>query len=193
VICFATDQTIGSQGKYIGLGTQSGEHDVVSVIHPFGQETFVVGMTVKVAQGNSPTTGHARLYHDSDLTDLGELIPEDDPYPPIPGCDPGDGNDGIDNDGFGPNPNRSTCMAMFDVCDGDQPTNGANRLGVKDSLSVFVKTDTGNFEGASACVVLESLAAVEAACLANPSPTSATDSSGSEPDPEPKPKGKKNS
>ncbi len=65
LLCFGTDQTIGSQGKFIGLGQQAGDHDTVGVISPFLARAEVVKLVVKVSQGNSPRDGDAQLFHDA--------------------------------------------------------------------------------------------------------------------------------
>ena len=133
MICFATDQTIGTGGKYIGLGTQAEYHDWVSVITPFSaaDQPTVKRLIVKVSQGNSADSGMAWLYHDGD-TDKGEMISGECVITPdVSG--PGGDTKTICTVNYGAG------MALLDY----------------DSLSVFVKTDNGNFENASACVVVE--------------------------------------
>ena len=126
LMCFGTDQTIGTQGKYMGLGQQAGEHDTVGVISPFSAGAQVLRLVVKVAQGNSPRDGTARLFHDDPLglTDLGEQL--------SPDCN------------LVAAPSRSTCEVDF-----------TGSLTFLDSLSVFVFTAGGSFEGASACVLID--------------------------------------
>jgi hypothetical protein len=128
-MCFGTDQTIGNTGKYMGLGQQSGEHDTVGVISPFGGNAQVLKLVVKVAQGNSPRDGEAQLYHDN--TDNND--PDQDKGSPLsPICE------------LTASPSKSTCAVDF-----------VGNLTPVDSLSVFVKTDTGSFEGATACVLID--------------------------------------
>ncbi len=122
-MCFATDQTIGNQGKYMGLGQQSGEHDTVGVISPFSGAAQVLTLVVKVSQGNSPRDGVANLFHDGP-TDEGEIL--------SPDCV------------LAAAPSKSTCTV-----------NIGGALTVLDSLSVFIKPDSGSFEGATACVLID--------------------------------------
>jgi len=137
LLCFATDQTIGSQGKYMGLGQQSGEHDTVGVISPFSGDAQVLRLVVKVAQGNSPRDGWAVLYHDnSDNTD-----PDQDLGLPL---SPDIGETGACR--LLASPSKSICEVDFVGDLNDAPI---------DSLSIFVVTDTGSFEGATACVLID--------------------------------------
>ena len=129
LLCFSTDQTIGAQGKFMGLGTQGGDHTSVSVILPafYGAGT-VSDFTVKVAQGNTALDGEAWVIHDNGIAD-GEPVTEVCPIV----ADPADAG-------------RST------VCDSAAPLGIA--LDTNDSLSVYVKTNGGSFAGASACVLV---------------------------------------
>ena len=129
LLCFSTDQTIGAQGKFMGLGTQGGDHTSVSVILPafYGAGT-VSDFTVKVAQGNTALDGEAWVVHDNGIAD-GEPVTEVCPIV----ADPADAG-------------RST------VCDSAAPLGIA--LDTNDSLSVYVKTNGGSFAGASACVLV---------------------------------------
>lgn len=65
LLCFSTDQTIGTSGKYMGLGQQGGSHDGVSVITPFAAGSIVSKFIVKAAQGNQARTGQAQVFHDN--------------------------------------------------------------------------------------------------------------------------------
>ncbi len=127
VMCFGTDQTIGTQGKYMGLGQQSGDHDTVGVISPFVVGAQVLRFVVKVSQGNTARSGDAQLFHDA-LVAGGQPL---GPPCPINGT-PGD---------F-----RTTCEINI---------NSANELALLDSLSVFISTDGGSFEGGSACILID--------------------------------------
>ncbi|WP_223579283.1 DUF7467 domain-containing protein [Kangiella taiwanensis] len=131
LMCFSTDQTIGTSGKYMGLGQQAGSHDSVGVISPFLAGAEVVTLVVKAAQGNSPRSGSAVLFHDA-----------------------AGGAQGGEPLGTAPNnqcilsntPVKSICKITF-------ATN--NALELFDSLSVFIKTDAGSFEGGSACILID--------------------------------------
>ncbi|WP_223669086.1 DUF7467 domain-containing protein [Kangiella shandongensis] len=131
LMCFGTDQTIGTQGKFMGLGQQSGTHDSVGVISPFAADAEVLTLVVKAAQGNNPASGFAVLYHDA-----------------------AGGAQGGEQVGSAPN---NQCIlndtAVKSVCKITFSTN--NSLELFDSLSVFIKTDGGNFEGGSACVLID--------------------------------------
>ena len=133
-MCFATDETVGRGGKYIGLGTQAEYHDWVSVITPFtaADQATVKRLVVKVSQGNTARSGIAWLYHDGP-TDKGEMLSGECVITPTVS-----GNKGGDT--------KTVCTMSF-----------ATGLALTefDSLSVFVKTDDGNFENVSACVVIE--------------------------------------
>ncbi|MHC9510407.1 DUF7467 domain-containing protein [Kangiella sp. M94] len=120
LLCFATDQTIGSQGKYMGLGQQGGSHQEVAVITPFEAGAFIKRFVIKAAQGNNPVSGVATVHHDDGPIGTCNLVANDP--------------DGI----------KSVCSGI---------TNGV--LGEFDSLSVFVKTDSGSFNGATACLLIE--------------------------------------
>ena len=132
LMCFATDQTIGTQGKFMGLGQQSGDHDSVGVISPFLNGSDVLRFVVKVSQGNTARSGEAQLFHDDVVAGGQTLGPVCVITPVVPGV----GGD------F-----RTTCEIDID------PTVAV--LALLDSLSVFVNTDGGSFEGASACVLID--------------------------------------
>ena len=132
LMCFATDQTIGTQGKFMGLGQQSGDHDSVGVISPFLNGSDVLRFVVKVSQGNTARSGEAQLFHD-DVVAAGQTL---GPVCVITPVVPGVGGD------F-----RTTCEIDID------PTVAV--LALLDSLSIFVNTDGGSFEGASACVLID--------------------------------------
>ncbi len=127
LLCFATDQTIGSQGKYMGLGQQGGHHVEVGVVVPFLEGAIVQQFVVKAAQGNTARSGKAWVYHDGP-TQFGQ---------PLGSCDlvPSD-----------PTENRTVCSGI-----------AAGVLSDFDSLSVFIKTDDGqgSFVGATACLIIE--------------------------------------
>ncbi len=123
LLCFATDQTIGNQGKYMGLGQQAGEHDSVGVISPFSGAAQVLTLVVKVAQGNSPRDGVANLFHDGP-TDEGLVLSPD-------------------------------CELLAEASSSNCKVNFVGDLDELDSLSVFVKPDSGSFEGATACVLID--------------------------------------
>ncbi len=128
LMCFSTDQTIGSQGKQMGLGQQAGAHSLVGVISPFPGGAQVMKLVVKVSQGKG-VDGWAQLYHDRPLSD-----PDyDEGFPIGPVCE------------LHAADNVSVCEVP--IADGI--------LTLHDSLSVFVVTDSGNFEGASACVLID--------------------------------------
>jgi hypothetical protein len=137
LICFSTDQTIGTTGKYMGLGNQAGSHDLVSVVVPFADEddSTVVNLTVKVSQGTNERSGFAQLFHDGP-TDAGLPITPDEGQPGA--CTLTPDPDPVDE-------STTKCMVTLDP---------GVILAEKDSLSVFVKADNGNFEAATACVVL---------------------------------------
>ncbi|MBE9548040.1 MAG: collagen-like protein, partial [Proteobacteria bacterium] len=130
LLCFSTDQTIGTQGKYMGLGQQGGSHDEVSVITPFPAGYVITKFIVKVSQGNIPVNGEAWLLHDDHVNESrdGHQISD---ICPLTKNDPG---------------------PFASVCKLDGPF--YESLQVWDSLSVFVKTDGGNFTGATACVLI---------------------------------------
>ena len=120
LLCFATDQTIGTQGKFMGLGQQGGSHQEVAVITPFEAGAFIKRFVIKAAQGNNPVSGIATVYHDDGPLGTCNLVAND------------------------PDAAKSVCSGI---------TNGV--LGEFDSLSVFVKTDGGSFNGATACLLIE--------------------------------------
>ncbi|ACV26582.1 collagen-like protein [Kangiella koreensis] len=120
LLCFATDQTIGTQGKYMGLGQQGGSHQEVAVITPFEAGAFIKRFVIKAAQGNNPVSGIATVYHDNGPLGTCNLVAND------------------------PDAAKSVCSGI---------TNGV--LGEFDSLSVFVKTDGGSFNGATACLLID--------------------------------------
>ncbi|WP_322500059.1 DUF7467 domain-containing protein [Kangiella aquimarina] len=127
LLCFATDQTIGSQGKYMGLGQQGGHHVEVGVVVPFLEGAIVQQFVVKAAQGNTARSGKAWVYHDGP-TQFGQ---------PLGSCDlvPSD-----------PTEDRTVCSGI-----------AAGVLSDFDSLSIFIKTDDGqgSFVGATACLLIE--------------------------------------
>ncbi|MBL4881387.1 MAG: collagen-like protein, partial [Oleispira sp.] len=128
LMCFSTDQTIGTSGKHMGLGTQAGDHDSVGVISPFGADAEVITLVVKAAIGKTARSGVARLFHDAPGgVKGGEMLGED--------CV-------LELNSF-----KSTCLITLDV--------GTGGLGFLDSLSVFIKADSGSFEGGSACVLID--------------------------------------
>ncbi|NVK21710.1 MAG: collagen-like protein, partial [Kangiellaceae bacterium] len=131
LMCFSTDQTIGSQGKYMGLGQQAGEHDSVGVISPFAAGAEVLTLVVKAAQGNNPNSGIAILYHDNPGGQGGVPV----------------GNSPSNQCVLDDTAVKSVCKVTFD-------TN--NDLVEFDSLSVFIRTtDGGSFEGGSACILID--------------------------------------
>ena len=104
----------------------------MGVILPFAfADSVVTSLVVKVSQGNTARTGQAWLYHDGP-TDAGELISEE--------CILNEADDPS-----GPIDSTTVCTA---------PALGGVDLRPFDSLSVFVKADSGSFEGATACVLL---------------------------------------
>ena len=161
IICVGTDQTLGTQGKYMGVGQQAGEHDTVAVVIPFPPGASVVGFSVKVPQGNSIDDGFAVLYHDwpdgvvhpENKPWLGELLTEKEQCV------------------LGPTPRASTCNVVIpdpnnrdldvpppsdaDAAVGQQSALPSAFLDHFDSVSIFVNTTGGSFAGGSACIVLE--------------------------------------
>jgi hypothetical protein len=131
LLCFATDQTIGTQGKYMGLGQQGGSHDEVGVITPFLAGSNVVAFVVKASQGNNPNSGVATVFHDDPTTDAGQPISVPCYITPE-------------------SQSESTT-----VCDLVNPSDFVEPMLEFDSLSVFIQTDGGNFEGATACVLID--------------------------------------
>ena len=77
LLCFATDQTIGTQGKYMGLGQQGGSHQEVAVITPFEAGAFIKRFVIKGSQGNNPVSGSATVYHDNGPLGSCDLIAND--------------------------------------------------------------------------------------------------------------------
>jgi hypothetical protein len=128
LMCFSTDQTIGTSGKYMGLGTQAGNHDSVGVISPFGADAEVITLVVKAAIGNTARSGIAQLYHDA-----------------AGGAQGGEALGGICT--LDLSTVKSTCQVTLAI--------GAGELDLLDSLSVFIKADSGSFEGGSACVLID--------------------------------------
>ncbi|MCK4842187.1 MAG: collagen-like protein, partial [Methylococcales bacterium] len=126
-LALATDQTIGTTGKYIGLGSQAGDHDRVSVVIPSDAGATVTMFVAKVSQGNTARFGDAFLYKDGP-TGAGTLI----------------GACSIDPDVGDP---VTTCMIMVF---GDEKI-----LDEKDSLSCFIKTDGGSFEAGSCSILID--------------------------------------
>ena len=173
-MCFTTDQTIGTQGKYMGLGQQGGDHDSVSVVMPFGAGSLVSRIVVKVSQGNTARDGTAWLYHDDHL---GNGVPTDEGHRYTLPCNlvGGIGAGGI-GDVFasvclttprlylGGDPGAGECPD-YDLGDdawinpnwGDCGTSGysAEPMSAFDSLSIFQTTAGGSFEGSTACVLIE--------------------------------------
>ena len=123
-LALATDQTIGTTGKYIGLGSQAGSHDQVSIVVPAGAGATVTTFVAKVSQGNTARFGDAELYQDGP-TDNGTLI----------------GTCALDPD---PDDAVTRCMMMLTAV-----------LVEKDSLSCFIRTDGGSFEGGSCSVLID--------------------------------------
>jgi len=132
IMCFSTDQTLGTNGKYMGLGTQSGEHTTVSVISPFNaaDDSTVVRFACKVSQGQGAEHGICELYHDAPDGDIkGELITSCTLTP-------------------------SSSDAKSTVCT-NEFSGESFQLNPNDSLSVKIyTTSSGNFTGGSACVAL---------------------------------------
>jgi hypothetical protein len=126
LMCFGTDQTIGTSGKHMGLGQQAGDHDSVGVISPFGADAQVLVLVVKAAQGNQARSGEAQLFHDA----------------------PGNAQGGVSLGGICTlNPTATKSVCKVTIAGGD--------LVEFDSLSVFIKADGGSFEGGSACVLID--------------------------------------
>ncbi|MDX1554851.1 MAG: hypothetical protein R3212_02380 [Xanthomonadales bacterium] len=125
LLCFATDQTIGTSGKFIGIGQQAGDFDSVSVVLPFASGN-VTTFVAKAAQGNSPRSGTARLFHEDPNSENIEMIAECD-LPATP----------IDS-----------------VCFDNSGAAVGNVQADPDSLALFIETDGGSFEGGSACVLI---------------------------------------
>ncbi|MDA9064477.1 hypothetical protein N9K37_03915, partial [Pseudomonadales bacterium] len=138
LLCFSSTTSIGTQGKFVGLGTNSGNHADISIVIPFGAR--VSGFVAKAAQGNSPRPGTAQLMRDvsaecADLLGRGDGSGGDIPSAV---CSwPAEG---------APN---ATCSAVLDVND------ACRDLPALDSLSVHFNTENGSVEGGSACVTLE--------------------------------------
>ena len=138
LLCFSSTTSIGTQGKFVGLGTNSGNHADISIVIPFGAR--VSGFVAKASQGNSPRSGTAQLMRDvsaecADLMGRGDGSGGDIPSAV---CSwPAEG---------APN---ATCAAVLDVND------ACRDLPALDSLSVHFNTENGSVEGGSACVTLE--------------------------------------
>ncbi len=126
LMCFSTDQTIGTSGKFMGLGQQAGEHDSVGVISPFAAGAEVITLVVKAAQGNQARSGSAQLFHDAS----------------------GGGQGGEALGGLCTLPPT----AVKSVC---QVNIIGGVLTQFDSLSVFIEADSGSFEGGSACILID--------------------------------------
>ncbi len=93
---------------------------------------------MKASQGNTARTGRAWLYHDDPGgNDAGEILAG------------GDNNPCLIDESLAPNigTNESTTVCAISSDEGQT-------LEVFDSLSVFVVTDNGSFEGATACVLI---------------------------------------
>ncbi len=174
LLCFSTDQTIGTQGKYMGLGQQGGDHDSVSVVIPFGAGSLVNRIVVKVSQGNTARDGTAWLYHDehalAEASDLGHRYSQE--------CVlvGGVGAGGVAND------NASVCITKPRLYTGGDYTDAGEcpsydrtldawqnptwgdctapgvwepePLTAFDSLSVKQVTGGGSFEGSTACTLI---------------------------------------
>ena len=130
-LALATDQTIGTTGKYIGLGSQAGSHDNVSIVVPAGAGAEVTLFVAKVSQGNTARFGDAEIFKDGP-TDSGTLIG---------GCalDPATTDEDV-----------TRCMVMFDA-----EFDPLSILVLKDSLSCFIRTDGGSFTGGSCSVLID--------------------------------------
>ena len=125
LLCFATDQTIGTQGKYMGLGQQGDQHTEVGVIIPFPAGSIVTTFIVKAAKGMSPRSGTAQVFHDDPADDPnGEALSAQCVLPATAA--------------------KSVCTLLV-----------GGVLAFQDSLSVFIKADSGAFVGATACVLIE--------------------------------------
>ena len=131
LLCFSTDQTIGTSGKYMGLGQQGGTHDEVGVITPFEAGSAILTFIVKVSQGNTARPGSAQVFHDNPDDPNGSPLSEVCNIVPNPG------------------ESRSVCVLQAGLGDIFDP------LVLFDSLSVFVQTDGGSYEGSTACVLIE--------------------------------------
>ena len=128
LLCFATDQTIGTGGKFMGIGQQAGDFDSVSVILPYESGT-VTSFIVKGAQGNSPRSGTARLFHEDPNSESPEQLGGDCLLPATP----------VDT------------VCFDNAIMGEIGSQGGDDF---DSLAVHIETNSGSFEGASACVLI---------------------------------------
>ena len=138
LLCFSAATSIGTQGKFVGLGTNSGNHADISIVIPFGAR--VSGFVAKASQGNTPRSGTAQLMRDVSA-DCADLLGR------------GDGTGGDIPSAVCSWPSvgapGATCLANLNVND------VCRDLAALDSLSVHFSTDNGSVEGASACVTLE--------------------------------------
>ena len=138
LLCFSAATSIGTQGKFVGLGTNSGNHADISIVIPFGAR--VSGFVAKASQGNTPRSGTAQLMRDVSA-DCADLLGR------------GDGSGGDIPSAVCSWPSvgapGATCLANLNVND------VCRDLAALDSLSVHFSTDNGSVEGASACVTLE--------------------------------------
>jgi hypothetical protein len=116
----------------MGLGQQAGEHDTVSVILPFVEDVVIQRFVIKVSQGNTARDGTAWVYKDDPTTDKGQIA-------------------------IGPCNIVGQVGDSTTVCAVDGPSAPVHSGDLdSDSLSVFVNTAGGSFEGASACVLVTS-------------------------------------
>jgi len=137
-LCFSTDQTVGTGGKWIGLGQQSGNHLSASIVTPFPVGSRVVSFVAKATQGNNPVSGTATLYRDGP-TPNGQPLSLECPITPS-----------------GPDDLTTICRdgdvaAFFEP--GEGGIDGA--IGLADGLSVFFQTDGGSWAGTTACILIE--------------------------------------
>jgi hypothetical protein len=111
----------------MGIGQQAGDHSSVSVILPYGAGTEVTSLVVKASQGGGTSSGTAFIYHDqrNPFDEDGALL---DATPCV----------------LPATPDTSFCFIPIDT----------GTLLNLDSLSIFVTSTGGSFEGASACVTL---------------------------------------
>jgi hypothetical protein len=115
----------------MGLGQQGGSHDEVGVITPFVAGSTVIAFVVKVSQGNTARSGIAQVFHDNPAD------PDGDPISSVCTITP-----------ILPDESRSVCSLL-------NPADFLVPLDLFDSLSVFVKADSGSFEGSTACVLID--------------------------------------
>jgi hypothetical protein len=126
----SSNDSIGSTGKYVGVGSQGIDHDRVAVAIPVGAGAEATIMVVQVSQTNTARAGDAFLYKNGP-TDLGTLIGtcELDPATLVEAV--------------------TGCTVVF--------TSAERFLADRDALSCFVITDTGSYQSAS-CSVMVNLA-----------------------------------